>query len=60
TEPARGRSPRDLVIAPEGDRVLTACQDSDEVTVFAFDARTRSLRFLGASSVPTPVCLAFV
>lgn len=60
TEPARGRSPRDLVIAPEGDRVLAACQDSDEVTVFAFDPRTRSLRFLGASPVPTPVCLAFV
>ncbi|OJX80683.1 lactonase family protein [Leifsonia sp. 71-9] len=60
TEPARGRSPRDLVIAPEGDRVLAACQDSDEVTVFAFDARTRALRFLAASPVPTPVCLAFI
>ncbi|UAJ79648.1 lactonase family protein [Leifsonia sp. ZF2019] len=60
TEPARGRSPRDLVIAPEGDRVLAACQDSDEVTVFAFDPRTRALRFLAASPVATPVCLTFV
>jgi len=39
--------------------VLAACQDSDEVVVFAFDAGTRELTRLGASSVPTPVCLAF-
>ncbi len=54
-----GRAPRDLVFAPSGDRVLAACQDSDEVVVFAFDAGTRELTRLGASSVPTPVCLAF-
>jgi 6-phosphogluconolactonase len=55
-----GKSPRDLAIAPEGDRVLAACQDSDEVTVFAFDDAARSLRLLGTSSIPTPVRLAFV
>ncbi|KQR51008.1 hypothetical protein ASF88_17580 [Leifsonia sp. Leaf336] len=55
-----GRAPRDLVFAPSGDRVLAACQDSDEVVVFAFDAGSRSLTRLGASPVPTPVCLAFV
>jgi 6-phosphogluconolactonase len=58
--PVGGRTPRDLVISPEGDRVLAACQDSDEVSVFAFDAATRSLRPLGVSPVPTPVCLVFV
>jgi 6-phosphogluconolactonase len=55
-----GRTPRDLVFAPSGDRVLAACQDSDEVVVFAFDPASRSLKRLGASPVPTPVCLAFV
>ena len=55
-----GRSPRDLVIAPGGDRVLAACQDSDEVAVLAFDDAERSLRLLGTSPVPTPVCLRFV
>jgi 6-phosphogluconolactonase len=54
-----GRTPRDLVISPEGDRVLAACQDSDEVTVFAFDDAARTLRPLGRTSVPTPVRLAF-
>ncbi|MGH1526886.1 beta-propeller fold lactonase family protein [Leifsonia sp. L25] len=58
--PVGGRSPRDLVITPEGDRVLAACQDSDEVTVFAFDDAARSLTPLGASPVPTPVRIAFV
>lgn len=55
-----GRAPRDLVFAPSGDRVLAACQDSDEVVVFAFDPAARTLDRLGASSAPTPVCLAFV
>lgn len=54
-----GRAPRDLVLSPEGDRVLAACQDSDEVVVFAFDAASRALRPLGATPVPTPVCLVF-
>lgn len=58
--PVGGRTPRDLVVAPGGDRVLAACQDSDEVVVFAFDAASRTLDRLGASRVPTPVCLAFV
>ncbi|MFE4949082.1 lactonase family protein [Leifsonia sp. NPDC056665] len=56
---AGGRAPRDLVLSPEGDRVLAACQDSDEVVVFAFDAASRALRRLGATPVPTPVCIAF-
>jgi 6-phosphogluconolactonase len=55
-----GRTPRDLVIAPGGDRVLAACQDSDEIAVLAFDDAERSLRLLGTSPVPTPVCLRFV
>jgi len=57
--PVGGRTPRDLVIAPDGARVLAACQDSDAVTVFAFDEASRTLTPLGASAVPTPVCLAF-
>jgi 6-phosphogluconolactonase len=55
-----GRTPRDLVIAPGGDRVLAACQDSDEIAVLAFDDAERSLRLLGTSPAPTPVCLRFV
>lgn len=52
-----GRAPRALLITPEGDRVLAACQDSDEVVVFAFDAAARTLVRLGSSPAPTPVCL---
>jgi len=48
------------VIAPGGDRVLAACQDSDEIAVLAFDDAERGLRLLGTSPVPTPVCLRFV
>jgi len=58
--PVGGKTPRDLVIAPGGDRVLAACQDSDEVTVFAFDESARTLRSLGSSPIPTPVSLRFV
>lgn len=56
---AGGRSPRDLVLSSAGDRVLVACQDSDLVTVFAFDPLSRALEQVGASPVPTPVCLLF-
>jgi 6-phosphogluconolactonase len=54
-----GSSPRDIVLSPEGDRLLAACQDSDEVVVFAFDDAARTLTRLGASPIPTPVCLTF-
>jgi 6-phosphogluconolactonase len=60
TVPVGGRTPRDLVIAPGGDRVLAACQDSDEVVVFALDESVPTLTRLGSTPVPTPVCLAFV
>lgn len=60
TVPAHGRAPRELIVAPGGHRILVANQNSDDVSVFAFDQATRELEFLGSSPVPTPVCLAVI
>jgi 6-phosphogluconolactonase len=60
TVSAHGREPRDMVVVPGGHRVLVANQNSDDVTVFAFDQKSRELEFLGSSPVPTPVCLAVI
>ncbi|WP_256030576.1 beta-propeller fold lactonase family protein [Leifsonia xyli] len=37
--------------------MLVSCQDSDRVTVFAFDPETRALTWLSDNAVPTPVCV---
>lgn len=55
----QGATPRDLVVAPGGDRVLVANQDGGSVAVFSFDAQSRRLVFLSLTAAPTPVCLRF-
>ena len=58
-EPARGRSPRDLQLSPDGRFLLTACQDEGGVQVFAVDEDAATLTHRHHAPVPTPVCLAF-
>jgi 6-phosphogluconolactonase len=60
TIPSRGAGPRDLVLSPEGDRVLVANQDGGIVAVFSWDESTRTMELLSVAEVPTPVCLHFV
>lgn len=57
--PAGGRSPRDLIVSPGGDRVLVACQGSDSIAVFAFESESLRLELLGTSPAPVPACILF-
>ena len=41
--PSGGATPRDLAFSPSGDHLLVANQDSDTVSVFAFDRETGTL-----------------
>jgi 6-phosphogluconolactonase len=52
-----GRTPRDMVFTPDGDHVLVANQDSNNVALFAIGA---SLTPVWTRPVPTPVSVAFV
>ncbi|GAB3270354.1 lactonase family protein [Kineosporia babensis] len=61
--PVRGRSPRDIALAPDEQYLLSANQDSGSVTVFSVDAQAEGpgvLSYVGKHRVPTPVCLAWV
>lgn len=43
----KGSTPRHFQFSPEGEFLLAACQDSDAVTTFHFDAANGELRFTG-------------
>jgi 6-phosphogluconolactonase len=57
----RGRTPRDFTFDPSGRLLLVANQDSNTVVVFAVDAVTTALEFLGSVDVaPSPYCVTVV
>ncbi len=58
-EPALGREPRDFVLAPDGEHLLVADQDSGTVVTFRWDEAAASLTPVSTVGVPTPVCLLF-
>lgn len=56
-----GRGPRNFNISPDGNYLLVANQNTDEVVVFARDTATGMLNDTGHRiDVPAPVCLVFV
>lgn len=52
-----GACPRDLVVSPDGNWVLVACQDSDLIAVFALDHENRTLFPVREIPIPSPACL---
>lgn len=52
-----GACPRDLVVSPDGNWVLVACQDSDLIAVFALDHESRTLFPVREIPIPSPACL---
>jgi len=58
-EPAHGQGPRDLLPSPDGRYLLTACQDTGSVQVFAVDENEATLTHHHSAPVPTPVSLVF-
>jgi 6-phosphogluconolactonase len=52
---ARGRTPRDIALAPDSAHLLVANQDSNDIAVFAIE--DTGLRHLSSTPAPTPVCL---
>ena len=54
-----GKTPRHFQFSPTGKFVIAACQDSDHVTVFAFNTEDGSLKYTGnklAIDSPNFVC----
>lgn len=55
-----GRTPRNFAIAPGGDFLIAANQDSSSLVTFAIDQATGRLSPVGDPvEVPTPVCVTF-
>lgn len=60
TQPTKGKSPRNFVIAPDGKFLLVANQDSDNIVTFKINSETGILEDIGLEiMVKTPVCLKF-
>jgi 6-phosphogluconolactonase len=56
-----GKTPRNFSFSPNGQHVLVANQDTDNIAVFKQDAKTGKLRSTGYEiKVPSPVCLQFL
>jgi 6-phosphogluconolactonase len=61
TVPCGGKGPRSFAIAPSGDWLICAHQDSDSLCSFRVDPETGRLsRIAGLISVPMPVCCLFL
>ena len=59
-ESTRGRTPRNFALDPTGSFLYAANQNTDNIITFRVDAGTGRLTPTGlATSVPTPVCIAF-
>lgn len=58
-QPTLGLWPRSFAIAPAGDLLLVANQNSNAVTVFRINPETGALVFLLSNPFPTPVYLKF-
>ncbi len=57
-QPALGNKPRNFTISPEGNYLLVANQDSDEIVIFKIDKKTGLLdETKKIIKVPKPVCL---
>ncbi|MEL6971846.1 MAG: beta-propeller fold lactonase family protein, partial [Bacteroidota bacterium] len=57
--PTRGDFPRNFVIHPEGEDLLVANQNTDNISQFRIDKETGQLKHLREWTVKTPVCLQF-
>ena len=56
-----GIHPRNFVLTPNGQYLLVACRDTDEIQIFARDASTGLLTDTGRRIKTTkPVCLKFI
>ncbi len=55
-EPTRGKTPRNFALDPEGNWLLVANQESDNVALFSVDARSGALGFLRSMAVAPSPC----
>lgn len=59
-QPSGGQTPRNFEIAPGGEFLLVANQDSGNVVSFRIDQDSGLLTEVANTPVPTPVCLKFM
>lgn len=61
TKNVQGKTPRNFAITPNGQFLLVANQDSDNITIFAIHEKTGLLDFTGKKiEISMPVCIKFL
>ena len=58
-ESTRGEAPRSFALDSQGEWLLAANQNSDDVAVFRVDPQSGLLDYRSSAAIPTPVCLKF-
>lgn len=49
--------PHDFLLVPESERLIVANQDSDNLALLEFDARTKEMRQIATTALGSPACL---
>lgn len=57
---SEGKTPRNFLITADGEFVLVANQDSDNIVAFRRDVKTGALTKVSEVAVPSPVCLKMI
>ncbi len=58
-EPTKGKDPRNFQISPDGNFVLVANQNGNNLVSYKRDAVTGLMSFVTEVAAPTPVCILF-
>jgi 6-phosphogluconolactonase len=56
----KGDSPRDFQLDPTGNFLLSANENSDNITIFSINQLTGVLTFIKSENIPTPTCIEFI
>ncbi len=58
-EPTKGKDPRNFQISPDGNFILVANQNGNNLVSYKRDATTGLMNFIAEVAAPAPVCILF-
>ena len=58
-EPTKGKDPRNFQISPDGNFILVANQNGNNLVSYKRDAKTGLMSFVAEVAAPAPVCILF-
>ena len=58
-EPTKGKDPRNFQISPDGNFILVANQNGNNLISYKRDAKTGLMNFIAEVAAPAPVCILF-